>query len=459
MQKTVISNCPYPDFTISLFLLIVLGIPANPALCETSPRTISSPRICVAVLDQWKSKPEDAWRTDSTLSVQNITKYFKKQNPKFVFKDLTMLSSSPMDKDEYIALARKNRFDVLILGTTRSVPRPAVHSAAANPWGVAQDDPLLSGPRYAFAVTGEWRVINTSTSEVITTISKRFVSPGNGGGADAYDFETSKAWSSEQLLSQMTPELFEQTFSWWNKSNVLERYEIAFEGVDGQSADILEKILVKTEGIKTDSVYLISAFEGVVEFSIESQSKSRVSLIGSLKKQLGRQYRIDGIRSGKIIIQAQKELPVIVENRKVSPVSVAAVSEIKAINPGMTQVQIQPLETYGKYYALLIGIADYHHMTKLKTAIQDAVDISEILTKKYGYEARVLKNPGHDEIIDVLTKYRKKMTPHDNLLIYYAGHGWLDPETNVGYWFPADASLDSPAKWISNATVTDSISP
>ena len=115
------------------------------------------------------------------------------------------------------------------------------------------------------------------------------------------------------------------------------------------------------------------------------------------------------------------------------------------------------LEIYGKYYALLIGVADYQQMTPLKTVINDVEDVAKVLNEKYGYRTQVLKNPGRDEIITSLASYRKKLTASDNFLIYYAGHGWLDPDTKVGYWLPVDSSLDSPAKWISNATITDSI--
>ena len=457
MPSTMNSKQSYFSLVTFFLVLLILGSTGSVGRSEAAQQ--SSPRICVAVLDQWKSKPEDTWRTDSTISVQGITSYFKKQNPSLVFKDLTMLSSSQMDKDEYVKLARKNRFDVLILGTTRSIPRPVSHNGPINPWAVAQDDPLLSGPRYSFAVTGEWRIINTSTSEVISTISERFISSGNEGGVDAYDFETARTWSSEQLLRKMIPDLFSQTLSWWNQSTSEEKYEVAFHGFQGQSADILEELLSKTEGIKRNSIYLIGAFEGIVEFSVLSESDSKMEFVRNLKKQLGENYQIDGIRSGKITIKRRNAPSVVTERKKSEkralPVTITEEVAISSLPP--TQLTIQPLHTYGRYYALLIGITDYQHMTPLKTALTDAEDIAILLKEQYGYDTSILKNPGRDEIINVLTQYRKKLTSEDNFLIYYAGHGWLDAETNVGYWFPADSSLDSPAKWISNATITDSI--
>jgi len=42
-----------------------------------------------------------------------------------------------------------------------------------------------------------------------------------------------------------------------------------------------------------------------------------------------------------------------------------------------------------------------------------------------------------------------------DLLIYYAGHGYLDEETNEGYWLPVDSEKDNPANWLSNSTITN----
>ena len=47
------------------------------------------------------------------------------------------------------------------------------------------------------------------------------------------------------------------------------------------------------------------------------------------------------------------------------------------------------------------------------------------------------------------------VTPSDNLLIFYAGHGWWDEKSNIGYWLPADASKDSKAEWFRNSTLCD----
>jgi hypothetical protein len=56
-----------------------------------------------------------------------------------------------------------------------------------------------------------------------------------------------------------------------------------------------------------------------------------------------------------------------------------------------------------------------------------------------------------------LNAYRRELTPHDNLLIYYAGHGWLDKDADQGYWLPVNATRDNPINWVSNNAITSEI--
>jgi hypothetical protein len=112
---------------------------------------------------------------------------------------------------------------------------------------------------------------------------------------------------------------------------------------------------------------------------------------------------------------------------------------------------------FGKYYALVIGSNDYKYLPKLGTAKTDAMDIAEALRTAYGFEVKLLTNATRDEILDAFDAYRKKLTESDNLLIYYAGHGWLDEESDRGYWLPVDAKSDQRRDWISTADVTDAL--
>ncbi len=113
--------------------------------------------------------------------------------------------------------------------------------------------------------------------------------------------------------------------------------------------------------------------------------------------------------------------------------------------------------TFGDYHALIIGINDYRHIRKLRTAENDARQIAGVLSKQYGFKTTLMLNPTRAQIIDRLDLLREQLKFKDNLVIYYAGHGWLDQVTDEGYWMPVDAKPNRRSNWISNAVVTNSL--
>lgn len=111
-------------------------------------------------------------------------------------------------------------------------------------------------------------------------------------------------------------------------------------------------------------------------------------------------------------------------------------------------------EYFGNYYALVIGNQNYQHLTPLQTVRKDVVDISGVLKKDYGFKVETLLNASRRQILLTLGTYRRKLTKKDNLLIYYAGHGWLDEDADAGYWLPVDALQDNDVDWLSLTSVT-----
>jgi len=109
----------------------------------------------------------------------------------------------------------------------------------------------------------------------------------------------------------------------------------------------------------------------------------------------------------------------------------------------------------GEYYAIIIGNNNYDYYDDLKTAITDAEETARILEEQYGYKTLVLKNASRYNILSTLNKVRQELTPDDNLLIYYAGHGEIDKKDNSGYWVPVDAKPGNTRNWISNSAISD----
>jgi len=145
-----------------------------------------------------------------------------------------------------------------------------------------------------------------------------------------------------------------------------------------------------------------------------------------------------------------------VEKEKPKPAKTSVPSTVALIKKNAVLAKSGNV-TFGRYYALVIGNNDYPNLDKLKTAVTDAKEVAALLRKSYGFSVTLLLNGTRDQIIAALDEYRKILNKDDNLLIYYAGHGWMDKESERGYWLPVDASPQTRARWVSNADVTDTL--
>lgn len=111
----------------------------------------------------------------------------------------------------------------------------------------------------------------------------------------------------------------------------------------------------------------------------------------------------------------------------------------------------------GPYYALVIGNNDYKFMAKLNTPVNDAKTIAQLLQARYGFQTEVLTDADRSQIMTALVNYRRTLHEDSNLLIYYAGHGHHDPDTDEAYWLPIDAQPDNPVNWISADDITSNV--
>lgn len=110
---------------------------------------------------------------------------------------------------------------------------------------------------------------------------------------------------------------------------------------------------------------------------------------------------------------------------------------------------------FGRYYALVIGNQDYERLPDLDTARADAQAVAEILKSQYGFTVIPRYDANRYEILYILNELRNRLTPNDNLLIYYAGHGALDDANERGNWLPVDADSVNRANWVSNVQISD----
>lgn len=128
------------------------------------------------------------------------------------------------------------------------------------------------------------------------------------------------------------------------------------------------------------------------------------------------------------------------------------------------------LETLGitkvpKYYALIIGVSKYLYagpgLDNLDMPVKDAEKFANILVQNYAFDSEnvvLLKDATREEIINHFDHLAETLTDKDNLLIFYAGHGYYDKPKDFGYWLPADAKASSRSAWIANSTIRDYMS-
>jgi hypothetical protein len=120
------------------------------------------------------------------------------------------------------------------------------------------------------------------------------------------------------------------------------------------------------------------------------------------------------------------------------------------------------LNITGSFYALLIGINKYQdpQVPDLDHPVLDAESLYNVLVTHYLFDPQnviLLKNVTRSDINDAFDLLAQKITPNDNLLIFYAGHGWWDEKANIGYWLPSDAKRNLKADWFRNSTLCDYI--
>lgn len=121
------------------------------------------------------------------------------------------------------------------------------------------------------------------------------------------------------------------------------------------------------------------------------------------------------------------------------------------------QLKNKKLKLEGVFYALLIGISRYDGLDSLATPIKDIRAVGELLEKKYQANTTYLENANRRDITVALNKLKKITKEQDAVLIYYAGHGLVDQDTDEGYWLPKDAEADDDTNYISNSYVRNKI--
>jgi hypothetical protein len=105
-----------------------------------------------------------------------------------------------------------------------------------------------------------------------------------------------------------------------------------------------------------------------------------------------------------------------------------------------------------RYVALVIGIDRYQNVNRLQNAVADAQAVARALQSLYGFELHELydEKATRSGIYSAVREAVSSLREGDNLMIYYAGHGWEDPVLKEGYWVPVEGKEKDQSSFVSN---------
>ena len=111
----------------------------------------------------------------------------------------------------------------------------------------------------------------------------------------------------------------------------------------------------------------------------------------------------------------------------------------------------------GDYHALVIANQNYRHWERLDTPLHDAQDLKALLERRFGFKVTLLADATRRDMFSALNALRGRLSANDKLLVFYAGHGDIDPLTQRGYWVPVDGERRNRSNWVSVLDVTDQL--
>ena len=117
-------------------------------------------------------------------------------------------------------------------------------------------------------------------------------------------------------------------------------------------------------------------------------------------------------------------------------------------------------EVRGSQWLMVIGIDNYLRWPKLRTAVNDARAVRDVLTSRYHFDKDHLyelydADATRANILKTFRTLANQVKSEDSLLIFYAGHGNMDTITKTGSWVPVESGLQDASAWIKNHDVKD----
>lgn len=148
------------------------------------------------------------------------------------------------------------------------------------------------------------------------------------------------------------------------------------------------------------------------------------------------------------------ETPITIEAKDVNQNYASQKFIIERKNADGTDYKVED----ARNFLIVIGINDYQSWPQLYNAVSDVKGVNTVLTSEYLFEPENVTllldgEATRSNIYEALRTHIEKITPQDNLLIYYSGHGYFDKLLSEGYWVPVDGAKNDVSSYIPNAQI------
>ena len=325
----------------------------------------------------------------------------------------------------------------------------------------------------SYQATINIKAIKTDTAEVIYT--------GTGSAAkihvnDLTGGSLALQAAAQQISNNFVPKLLEKQKT-SNSSSSISKIQLIVGNISEfwQVAEVKKMLRNHVPGVQDVVQRSFVAGSAIFEIHYGGSAEQFAETLSTAKAQKFR-LKIQGLSSNKldtVLVDKQEQAPSVASSPKQRVAAITTEKPKRELSQTQKtkklKVNTETLEgempklsklnpkgiDFGNYHALFIGNSKYDVIEPLNTPKNDVKAVAEILSSKYGFEIQFLFDASRYEMLSKLNELRSTLGKKDNLLIYYAGHGYLDEDTNEGYWLPVDSEKDNPANWLSNSTITN----
>jgi len=259
-----------------------------PAVYET----IDSPRIAMAVIETVVDESgRETVRDPDLHSESKIQEYFKKRNPDFYFLSMPALAGSVDDRPDWVALGKRNNFDVIIVGEIRTAFLLKIDKKVR---GVGKD---IVVPMHRYSSELTWNIINLSTSTRENTVHEVFDkgSPESGSGVVA-----AQKYAKDQVLKEAIPRLFTDLMLNWVQTVYYSPYEIQFQKTKAHEDNRIAGQLRQIKQIVPESVKSRGSMGGKLTYNLRVQGS--LGEVAAALQKIFPTYEIAESRVGRVLL-------------------------------------------------------------------------------------------------------------------------------------------------------------